>query len=352
MRTNLGLSIYSGGMDLKEITLKDITLRHKGLDFILGIGERVRMNSKVQLELEENALNGVYTSPEINTKKFKNLVGAWNAETPEGTEVEVLFQVRMEAVWSTWFSYGKWSSESRGSIKHQKDQIAAMDIDTINILGGNAADGFRYKIIMRRSSIESLSPRLSSISAALKLSDMDDEAISQGDKWLRELEVPERSQMVIPKIGNIICSPTSLSMVMEYYGVNLPTEDVAEGVYDSGADIYGNWSYNVAYVGSKGFDAYIERYSSSVSIKNMISKGIPVVASIRTKNKEDLSGAPMAYPSGHLLVVRGFAIRNGEEYIIVNDPAAPNNETVRREYKLSEFEKAWSGIVYILERKY
>ena len=336
------LNICIGGVTL---------LRHKGLDFTSGICNGVRLNSKAQLELEDSILNGIYTSPEISTSYFTNLVGTWNVETPEGTEVEVLFQVRSEAEWSMWFSYGKWSSEKRASFKDQKDHIALMDIDTIIILGGKAADGLKYKVIMSRNSIETSSPKLSAISAALKLSDNDDEIIVEGDKWLRELEVPERSQMVIPEIGNIICSPTSVAMVMEYYGVNLPTEEVAEGVYDSGANIYGNWSFNVAYAGSKGFDAYVERYSSSAGIKNLIAKTMPVVASIRTKEKDDLIGAPQAYPSGHLIVVRGFTVKNGEEYIIVNDPAAPNHETVRREYKLSDFEKAWSGIVYILEPK-
>jgi len=338
----LRLNICIGGVTL---------LRHKGLDFTSGICNGVRLNSKAQLELEDSILNGIYTSPEISTSYFTNLVGAWNAETPEGTEVEVFFQVRREAEWSMWFSYGKWSSEKRASVKDQKDHIALMDIDTIIILGGKAADGLKYKVIMRRNSMDTSSPKLSAISAALKLSDGDDSIISEDEKWLRDLEVPERSQMVIPKIGNIICSPTSLSMVMEYYGVNLPTEEVAEGVYDSGANIYGNWSYNVAYAGSKGFEAYVERYPSSAGIKSMIAKAMPVVVSIRTKEKDDLIGAPQAYPSGHLIVVRGFTIINGEEYVIVNDPAALNHETVRREYKLAEFEKAWSGIAYIIEPK-
>ncbi|SHI47275.1 peptidase C39 family protein [Lutispora thermophila] len=336
---------------MKEIELKDITLRHKGLDFQSGICDRVMLNDKGQLELKENILNGIYTSVEVNAKKFKNIVAAWNAETPEGTEVEVLFKVRREAEWSIWFSYGKWSLENRASINNQKDHIAVMDIDTINILDRKAADGFMYKVVMRRNSIKLSSPKLTAISAALKLSDSDEEIIVEKNEWLKDLKVPERSQMVIPKIGNIICSPTSVAMIMEYYGVNIPTEDVALGVYDSGAEIYGNWSYNVAYAGANGFDAYIERYPSIAKLKKMISMDIPVVASIRTKDKEDIIGSPMAYPSGHLLVVRGFTIKDGEEYIIVNDPAAPDYDTVRREYRLAEFEKAWSGIVYILQPK-
>ena len=34
--------------------------------------------------------------------------------------------------------------------------------------------------------------------------------------YLVDLDVPERSQMIVPVIGSVICSPTSLSMVLEY----------------------------------------------------------------------------------------------------------------------------------------
>lgn len=338
---------------MQALTLKERTLKHKGADFIQGTGDGVRLNAKNEIELQENMLQGSYLSPEINSNKFRDLVASWNAETPELTEIEVLFQVRKEAEWSKWFSYGKWSSSSsRGSIKGQKDDIAVMDIDTLKILGVSEADGFRYKIRMTREGIEAPTPRFKAISAALRLSENSASVTDENKKWLRDIEVPQRSQMVIPKIGNIICSPTSLSMVMEYYGVKVTTKEAAAGVHDSGADIYGNWSYNVAYAGSKGFYSYIERFPSADGIKERIADGIPVVASIGTKAKEELIGSPMAYPGGHLIVVRGFTIKDGEEYIIVNDPAVPDHATVRREYKLSEFEKAWSGIVYILKPEF
>ena len=38
--------------------------------------------------------------------------------------------------------------------------------------------------------------------------------------------------MVVPEIGSVICSPTSVSMVLEYYGYDIDTEEVAENVLD------------------------------------------------------------------------------------------------------------------------
>lgn len=324
------------------------TLIDKGDDFRLGVLDCVK-SSNNKLVLKEDCLKGNYESPEINSNRFKNLVSSWNAETPEGTEIEVCFKVRSEDKWSKWFSYGKWSIHgNRGSIKGQKDTMAYMDVDILKIAYEKEADGFKYKIIMTRDDTNKESPNVKSISAALKLCQNIQSSLGESKSWIRELDVPKRSQMVVPKIGNIICSPTSLSMVMEYYGKKVDTEEVAANVFDNGEGIYGNWSYNVAYAGSLGFAAYVERYTSADDIKCKIAEGIPVIASIRTKSKEDLCGSPSAYPSGHLLVVRGFVIKDGEEYVIVNDPAAMEHDTVRREYKLSEFEKAWGKIVYIL----
>ena len=45
-----------------------------------------------------------------------------------------------------------------------------------------------------------------------------------------------------------------------------------------------------------------------------------------------------------------YNAKDGEEYIIVNDPASPEVDKVRREYKLSDFEKAWRNIVYIVSK--
>lgn len=337
---------WGGGV----LVFKGRTLISKGEDFNLGIREAVDINDKREIILQEQKLQGSYFSPEFNTNGFKDLVSSWNAHTPKGAEIELFIQVKVGEEWSRWFSYGKWATHDiRGSVKDQSDELARMDIDTLVILNGKEATAFKYKVTLSRSDLSIKSPMVKAIFATLRLTEGKELLLDESIKWLVDLDVPERSQMVVPKIGNIICSPTSMSMVMEYYGDKIDTEEVADNVLDNGADIYGNWSYNVAYAGSRGFTAYVARFFSANEIKDKIAQGIPLVASIRTKTVDELKGTQMAYPSGHLIVVRGFTIGDdGEEYVIVNDPADPENIAVRREYKLSEFEKAWGKIVYVL----
>jgi hypothetical protein len=70
-----------------------------------------------------------------------------------------------------------------------------------------------------------------------------------------------------------------------------------------------------------------------------------------TDEKGELTLPGSAPKGGHLVLVRGFTWKDGVEYVIVNDPAAADNDSVRLEYKADEFAKAWTGkVAYIIYR--
>lgn len=337
---------------VKEVSYTGGLITNTKDDFKSGEYDGVVINENGEIVLEDSKLSGKYTSPTLNTDKFNELVASWNVDTPEETEIELSVQVKIEDEWTMWFSYGKWSEMGyRGSVKNQAEKTAKMSIDTLEILWGKEANAIKYSVELSRNEASTPSPRVRSIFAALKLIEPTEKVFVKDINYLVELDVPERSQMIVPEIGNVICSPTSLAMVLEYYGYDMPTEEVAEKALDKGANIYGNWTYNASYAGTKGLNAYVARYESVDEIREKIGKGIPVIASIKTKSENTLVGAPQTYPSGHLIVIRGFTAKDGEEYVIVNDPAAPEVETVRREYNVSGFEKAWSNMVYVLNQK-
>lgn len=98
-------------------------------------------------------------------------------------------------------------------------------------------------------------------------------------------------------------------------------------------------------------------YTTIEGLKYEVSRGYPVGVSVRyTNDPEDdrypyVENAPGITP-GHLIVVRGFTTIDGEEYVIVNDSFAPDDSTVRRLYRLEEFDKAWSNrAAYIIREK-
>jgi hypothetical protein len=159
------------------------------------------------------------------------------------------------------------------------------------------------------------------------------------------LEVPAYSQMTHRGHfaqwgggGEAWCSPTSLAMVLGYYGA-LPTpssypwvpaghldpwvDAVARGVYDHGYDGTGNWPFNTAYAASRlvGGSAFVARLRDLSEAERFVAAGIPVVASIAF-GRGELTGAPISSSNGHLLVIVGFTA-DGD--VVVNDPAAPSN---------------------------
>ena len=125
-------------------------------------------------------------------------------------------------------------------------------------------------------------------------------------------------------------------------------DHAARYTFDYAYDGTGNWPFNTAYAARHSLDAFVTRLYTLRDAEAFIKAGIPLVASIAF-GKGELDGAPITSTPGHLLVIRGFTSAGS---VIVNDPAASKNSTVRRVYSRAQFEKAWQrgsgGVVYVI----
>lgn len=152
--------------------------------------------------------------------------------------------------------------------------------------------------------------------------------------------------------GPVWCSPTSLTMVMHAWDVDLPraTGDapggadphvpwVAREVFDTRYDGTGNWAFNAAVAGSLGLEAVVTRLRSLSDAGTLTEAGIPVIASIRFTDRGELPGADYEAPTGHLVVIRGLTPVGDA---LVADPANPGGECGLRTYPRAAFETAWS----------
>lgn len=326
-----------------------IVLRRKA--FLKGSRQHTFITDNYEIILEDNQKYGTYESDVINTINFSELVASWNCSTSKQSFIEVQIKIQANGKWSQWFSYGKWSDNgnNHGSISNQNDSLGNMNVDVISTQENYHGTALKFKIILVKDNESVKSPKVNLIAITLTPLKENNEVITPG--FLNgsvDIEVPVKSQMVVPEIGNRICSPTSVAMLMSYYGLEIETLDVANGCKDNGSDMYGNWSYNMAYAAEQDFECYVMKCNSIEELRDLILEGKPVAASIKTKNKDDLEGSVMAYPSGHLLVVRGFNYKDGESYIIVNDPAAPVVDQVKRQYRINEFNKVWNKYIYVV----
>jgi len=315
-----------------------------------------------------------WTSPwTTRSRPFTRLVPSWTATTPTGTWVQVLVQVRdVDGTVSGVKDLGRWASGDsvlkRSSAGSQADAVAKVTTDTV-LATGRPLAGFRlYVKLMRRAgdpspSVGSLGAVTSRPAAWVKTSTpLSNKAVS--------LAVPRYSQMIHlgenPEYGGggeAWCSPTSLAMVLSYYG-RLPASStytwvpksyaqrwvngVARSVFDHTYDGTGNWPFNTAYAGTRVSGSFVTRLADLRMAERFIRVGIPLIVSIRF-DRGQLSGAPISSTDGHLVVLTGFTAAGNP---IVNDPAAPSSKTVRRTYNRAQFERAWiggsAGMSYVL----
>jgi uncharacterized protein YvpB len=166
--------------------------------------------------------------------------------------------------------------------------------------------------------------------------------------WGQVLDVPLRSQKTEqPQIAGRICSPTSLAMLLDFRGVDVPTEVVAERAFDPVHDLYGVWPRNVQAAWTFGVPGYLTRFSDWAGVERSIAAGQPLIITIGAKQGQ-LANAPYESTAGHLIVLCGFDERGA---CVVNDPAASDPKEVRRVYARADLETVWmarGGVCYVL----
>lgn len=295
---------------------------------------------------------GTLESPALETEPFDELVGSWNAELPKGASIVLSVQVRSRGDWSKWHTLALWDGKGGRSMDEPADESGRVDVDTLEL--SRPADALRYRVTLAGGRKP---PRLRRVAMALSSRDQTPAAqpFAPGP-WVRELDVPPRSQGAEDEdIRHDICSPTSLSMLLEFWGKRLATAKVAAAVLDRRdpeSARYGNWPLNIAFAATQGLRGQVTRLDGLRGLEEEIAAGRPVVASI-TFSEGELAGSPMRETKGHLLVVAGFT-KDGD--VIVRDPAGKTKQKVRRVYKRAEFEKVWAvnkrGVAYVLAPRF
>lgn len=163
------------------------------------------------------------------------------------------------------------------------------------------------------------------------------------------LPVPFRSQRTSrPELAGRLCSPTSLSMVLAYQGLDLPVLSVAQTAYDTHHDVYGNWTRNIQAAYSLGRPGLLVRFDSWPNVFSVLRAGFPIVVSIRVEPGQ-LRGAPFKSTEGHLIVVRGYT---AEGDLLVSDPSVSTPEKGELVYRQDDMTQVWfknaHGTAYVL----
>jgi hypothetical protein len=304
-----------------------------------------------------DATPGSLTSKTIETEfPFNDLLPSWNVDVPPGGAFTAEIRVgrREGDFWTPFYFLGTWGRPEPFAGKHLRDENGFVNLDYFQ--SARKYDRLQYRFRLEAGQGGGW-PVVRWVALAYS-NTLNDEALARrfrkavdpgpADKWTRRLPVPFRSQWwESERIRNKICSPTSVSMVLEYRGVKRPTEVVADLMYDPAYKLYGNWWRAVQAAYTCGVPGHVERFGDWNAVKRHIAAGQPVIASIRVK-KGEMSHKPERQSNGHLIVIVGFA-ENGD--VLVNDPVGETVEEGTAAYKREDMEKVWlrrGGVGYIL----
>lgn len=276
---------------------------------------------------------------------FAELVPSWNIAIDADAKIRIRVQVGNDTGMSDPFLMAYWTESYKTSLANQEDPYGKVYIDTIVNRANDPLTKIKFIV-----EFDSGQHALKSLSFSTVSPDSD-LPIALDEDVLKDVSVtvPAKQQLSVPAIGNAICSPTSLAMVLAMFGTDQEAATVAGLVYDEGPGIYGNWSFNVSYAGGlDGLHSRVEYIDDLSVLVSYLEQGVPIVLSIRTTDKSQLDGTIMAYPAGHLLVLRGLEQVDGTWFALVNDPAEYTDEAVPREYPLSQLLSVWRGYAYVV----
>ena len=164
---------------------------------------------------------------------------------------------------------------------------------------------------------------------------------------VRPIVAPSLSQMTLPEnIRMRACSPTATAMALDIAETAFETF-VASALHPP-TGLYGAWPQNIWAAARQSVHGGVELASDWGLAEQVLSAGLPLVASIRFGPGE-LSGSPRPQTDGHLVLLRG--IDQGK--VVVNDPAAPPSSAECR-YDAAEFAAAWikqRGAAYVFAHR-
>jgi len=281
---------------------------------------------------------------------FTQALAGANASLGPKDRLELALQVRDKRGWSPWFKFGSFSPGGEtGSVKNQQNRFGSMATDIVTL--SSASEYLRYRVTIKAAAGSTAFFRLASVTYTNTAAEYDEASAVKKHASFKPvlLNIPKCSQMT-QRVSYYrdICSPTSVTMILNHFGLKTRVLDTAVGVRDTTENIYGNWTLNTMYAGTLGLYAWPTRLNSLEDARGYLAAGIPLAASV-TFGPDELRKAPLKKTAGHLLVIKGFDAKGN---ILVNDPAAADKNTVGRVYDRKEFAKAWlknkSGTAYIL----
>lgn len=288
----------------------------------------------------------IILSREIPTPfSFDSLVLSANFHTQTDGVLLLEAQLKQNGAWSKFYKLALFSRAFRNGFDQQKDENGFVDTDIL--VPAAPAQSYRYRLSLY-GDIE-VTLLAGTVTHAGAVYDEAQASCLPGGAFGVDIEPLSQMQMNHPG-KNRICSPTALTMALQYFGCPATLEKTLEGVFDCTAGIYGNWIFNTAYAGTFGLESFVTHFNSLAELKDHLHPDSLVLASI-AYGEAELTGSAVKSTPGHLVLLQGYE----DGRVRVCDPAAETAQSVSRFYDAVEFSRAWiknkRGVAYIVRKK-
>jgi hypothetical protein len=329
---------------LAVLSLATITAALSAGDFDFRGGQFIGLTSLKDFTSAPgtNANETVFTSREFTARiPWNELIVSWNADMPKDSYLRVEACAVYPDRTTKYFVMSLWSSNPvkypRECVKGQKDTDGNVLTDTLVL--NRLAERFLIRLTMGGDTRQLPKIRFLGFHVLDSTANLTPLPPNRA-AWGRTLPVVERSQMAYEN-GGVLCSPTTISMMLDFWSKKLKRPDLArdvpevvDGVFDRVSDGTGNWVLNTAYAGSfPGMRAYTTRMSDVAELEDWVAHGMPVGLSLCYNRLRGKSRSP----SGHLVVCVGFT-KDGDP--VINDPGTSKN--VRKVFPRANLVDAWA----------
>lgn len=308
-----------------------------------SLTENIKL-SENSLTVSNNETRGIYVSKPILIEEFNELVLTYNMNYFKQGRAVFSVAIGNNETFSDFFIMAAKLNDTNRSIGSQDNDFGKVNIDTL--INKDVSNNYiRLKFELNKNDdiyVKNLSVTTKKANKEL--------VYNENNLINKVLDVPKIAQLKTPNIGNLICSPTSLTMVLNYYNKDLNEVDTAYIVQDDANKIFGNWTLNASYAGSfNDLKSRVEYIHDFDVVINYIKNDIPVIFSINTKTIDDLKGSIMAFPAGHLIVLIGFKQIDGVWHGVFNDPAEHVDDKVIKYYNMDQVLNVWRNYTYIID---
>ena len=294
-------------------------------------------NDGKSILLEDGIYSGSVTFlADSSAEPFNRGLPSWNGHVSSNKSAFRVLMRFYKNGWSPWLTVGYWKENIWSSYGTTNFSDGKIDYDYVVL--NSFYSKWQFKVEMRMTSKTVPSPSLHKLSFYISDQRTTDNvnitSIVNDNPPQLFINTEHFYQYALdPGIGGDICSPTSVSMVLKSYGVEVDPLQFARDNYDPYWGIFGMWPRAVQNAAEYDLNGAVTRYRSWSEAYDVLAEGGRVVMSV---------GPPLY--TGHLMMLAGFD-ENGIP--LVHDPAKSSGYSYK--YNKTSLSQSWfnkGGIAY------